>query len=251
MPTQSQFENRELNTQSQYTFKDSRDYKGEGFKKYLTPDFFRVDDTTITSFFNWDTLRLNNELIAFNEPTTITALEIPPNTLVSPDMPLGIYKRNSIATLYFWVNGKQIAQRYQLQSLSSQSIENLSEETGNRILNSFLTRYSEIARRLSIFGLGNKLADVTDYLIEQLNAENVWGVWIPVGQVIQNISDVLPQDEQTKSVLEDFCKENPNDNLCRQKKSSSNLLPWILTGTGLITQNLWISGIGILLRLRK
>lgn len=166
-------------------------------------------------------------------------------------MPLGIYKRNAIATLYFWVNGKQIAQRYQLQSLSSQSIESLSEETGNRILNSFLNRYSEIARRLSIFGLGDKLADVTDYLIEQLNAENVWGVWIPIGQVIQNISDVLPQDEQTKSVLEDFCTENPTDNLCRQKRAGSNLLPWILTGTGLITQNLWISGIGILLKLRK
>lgn len=250
MPTQSQFENRELNTQSQYTFKDSRDYKGEGFKKYLTPGFFRVDDTTITSFFNWDTLRLNNELIAFNEPTTITALEIPPNTLVSPDMPLGIYKRNAIATLYFWVNGKQISQRYQLQSLSSQSIENLSEETGNRILNSFLNRYSEIARRLSIFGLGDKLADVTDYLIEQLNAENVWGVWVPVGKLTQDISTVI-SDGTGDSVLEEFCEENPTDNLCRQKRAGSNLLPWILTGTGLITQNLWISGIGILLKLRK
>ncbi len=250
MPTQSQFENRELNTQSQYTWKDSRDYKGEGFKKYLTPNFFRVDDTTITSFFNWDTLRLNNELIAFNEPTTITALEIPPNTLVSPNMPLGIYKRNSIATLYFWSNGRQISQRYQLRSLSSQSIESLSEETGNRILNSFLNRYSEIARRLSIFGLGDKLADVTDYLIEQLNAENVWGVWIPVGQLNQSILEVAGSTDGP-SILEQFCEENPNDNLCRQKRAPSNLLPWILTGTGLITKNLWISGIGILLKLRK
>ena len=101
MPTKEQLANTKLNSDSQYTWEDSRDFKGFDFLSYITPSFYRLDATAITSFLSWDILRINNELIAFNEPELMTALEIPPGALVSPTMPVGIYKRNAIASLYF------------------------------------------------------------------------------------------------------------------------------------------------------
>ncbi len=255
MPTKEQLANTKLNSDAQYTWEDSRDYKGTDFLSYITPSFYRMDATAITSFLSWDILRINNELIAFNEPELMTALEIPPGTLVSPTMPIGIYKRNSIATLYFWIDGNQITQRYQLQSLSRQSVATLSEQTQKAIFNRFMGGFSDLARQFNILGGLDKLADLTDYLIEQVNAENVFGVWVPVGRLTQSIFSVTGGSrENTESVLEQYCRLNPDDPICNQeskKSSGSNLLPWILAGTGLITGNLWLSGVGLLLKLRN
>ena len=254
MPTKEQLENTKLNSDAQYTWSDSRDYNGTNFLSYITPSFYRLDATTITSFLSWDILRINNELIAFNEPELMTALEIPPGALVSPTMPIGIYKRNAIATLYFWIDGNQITQRYQLQSLSRQSVATLSKQTQTMIFNRFMGGFSDLARRLNILGGLDKLADLTDYLVEQVNAENVFGVWVPVGRLTQNIFTVAGDPNDGESVLEGYCRLNPNDPICNQesKKSSSiSLLPWILTGAGLVTGNLWLAGAGLILKLRN
>tara|TARA_R110001632_G_scaffold198539_1_gene320828 strand:+ start:256 stop:1116 length:861 start_codon:yes stop_codon:yes gene_type:complete len=253
MPTKEQLENTKLNTNAQYTWEDSRDFKDFDFLSYITPSFYRMDATAITSFLSWDILRINNELIAFNEPELMTALEIPPSALVSPTMPIGIYKRNAIATLYFWIDGNQITQRYQLQSLSRQSVATLSEQTQKAIFNKFMGKFSDLARQFNILGGLDKLADLTDYLVEQVNAENVFGVWVPVGRLTQNIFTVAG-DTTGESVLEGYCRLNPEDPICNQeskKSSGSNLIPWILAGTGLITGNLWLSGVGLLLKLRN
>lgn len=253
MPTEEQLANTELNTNAQYKWEDSRDFKGFDFLSYVNPSFYRTDATAITSFLSWDILRINNELIAFNEPELMTALEIAPGSLVSPTMPIGIYKRNSIAFLYFWKDGKQITQRYQLQSLSRQSVETLSEQTQKAIFNEFMNGFSDLARRFNILGGLDKLADLTDYLIDQVNAENVFGVWVPIGRLTQSQKAVAGNSDG-ESVLEGYCRLNPEDPICNQesKKTSKNsLLPLILAGTGLVTGNLWLSGVGLLLKLRN
>ena len=247
MPTQEQLKNQKLN---EYSFEESRDYKGSDFLNYVTPSFYRVDDTAIESFIKWDTLRLNGELIAINEPELSTALLFPPTSRVSPQLPIGLYKKNAIATVYYWHDGNQITQQYQLQSLSRQSVETLSEQQGKMILTRFLDEWGSLAEKASIFGIGEKFGDIADYLINQLNAEDVFGIWIPIRRVTQPLKDIF--GASSESVLEGYCRNNPNDPLCTGEtdKQGGSILPLVLAGAGIVTGNLWLSGVGLLLRLR-
>lgn len=247
MPTEEQVKNsRSLRRPS---WKDSRDYRGSNFLDYVSPSFYREDDTKLETFLKWDTLRANNELIAINEPTLTTALQLAPKKLVSPDMPVGIYKAGAEAKLYFWIDGKQITARYKLVSFSRGNIETLSEQTGKALLETFLGKYSELAREASIFGIGEKLADVADYLRDQLELDDVFGFWLLVQTVTVDIATVT-ESNYGKSALETYCEQNPNDSICKTAKNSKLPIGLLLAGAGLITGNLWLSGVALLLRFR-
>lgn len=241
MPTEEQLRNTKLRKKP--VFADSRDYRGTDFLDYVDPSFYRVNDTKIENFLAWDTLRSNNELIAINEPTLTTALQYPPSKLVSPDMPTGIYKNGSIATLFYFIDDQQVQVRYRLVSLSAGNVETLSEQVGKQILERFLGKYSELARKLSIFGIGESLADVADYLTKQMNAQDVFGVWLRIGAVSESI-DSVTQPTRTGGAFTDTTEE-------KEETSKTELpLGLLLTGAGLVTGNLWLSGLGLLLRFR-
>ncbi len=240
MPTEEQLRNTKLRKKP--VFADSRDYRGTDFLDYVDPSFYRVNDTKIENFLAWDTLRSNGELIAINEPTLTTALQYPPSKLVSPDMPTGIYKKGAVATLFYFIDGQQVQVRYRLVSLSAGNVETLSEQVGKQILERFLGKYSELARKLSIFGIGESLADVADYLTKQMNAPDVFGVWLRVGAVSESIESVT-QPTRTGGAFTDTTEEET-------ETETSLPLGLLLTGAGLVTGNLWLSGLGLLLRFR-
>lgn len=244
MPTKEQLQNTKLRN---LTFKDSRDYRGNDFLDYVDPSFYRVDDTKVESFFKWDALRANREMIAINEPELTTALEYAPSKRVSPQIPVGIYKAGAEATVFYWIDGKQIQVRYKLVSLSAGNIETLSEQIGKQLLERFLQQYSEIARKINIFGLGNKLADVADYLQKQMNLPDIFGFWLKVQAIEEPIATVTAK--RGASALEAYCALNPNDPICTGEKLKSSIpLSLLLTGAGLVTGQVWLSGLGLLLR---
>jgi len=247
MPTQELIESIESNT-LRPTFENSRDYRGSDFNNYIDPDFYRGNMPPYQGLLIRDQLRQNGEVYAFNKPA-LYDLDLR-GYQVSPIIPEGIYKNRTLARVYFWKDGKQIMKRYRLISLSQVNPQQVSDQVIQNLF-SRMTQWSidfwgSAFMSAITLGIGKSAAQGLELLKREIDGYDVYGVWVEEGSLTQNLSAVTGRGP-SQGLLESLGITDEQ----LQTESRRSALPLILAGAGLITGNLWLSGIGLLLRFRQ
>ena len=232
------------------SFANSRDYKGPDFESYINPNFYRGNMPAWQGLLIRDQLRQNNEIYAFNEPQ-LTEFELR-GFQVSPVIPTGIYKKNTVARVYYWKDGKQIMKRYRLISLDDVNPQQITEQVMQNFLSSMVEWSAEFwgskFMNAITFGIGKPVSQGLDMLKREIDGSDVYGVWVQEGSLTENLSAVTGRAPSV-GLLESMGLDNQT--ISEQAGTSGNALPLLLAGVGLVTGNLWLSGIGLLLRLRR
>jgi hypothetical protein len=232
------------------SFSNSRDYKGPNFESYINPNFYRGDMPAWQGLVIRDQLRQNGEIYAFNEPH-ITEFELR-NFQVSPVIPTGIYKKNTIARVYYWKDGQQIMKRYRLISLDDVNPQQITDQVFQNFLSSMVEWSAEFwgskFMNAITFGIGKPVSEGLNILKREIDGSDVYGVWVQEGSLTENLSTVTGRAPAV-GLLDSM--ELNNETISGAAGSSGSPLPLLLAGVGLVTGNLWLSGIGLLLRLRR
>ena len=247
MPSEELIESIRTNT-LRPTFENSRDYKGTDFKRYINPSFYRGDIPISAGLLIRDQLRQNNELIAFNKPALgDIALR---GYQVSPVIPEGIYKNRTLARVYFWKDGQQIMKRYRLISLSEVNPQQISDQVLQNLFSN-MTQWSidlwdsKFMNAITL-GIGSRAADGLEILKREIDGSDRYAFWVEEGSLTENLSAVTGR-APSQGLLESLGITEEQ----LQTESRRSALPLILAGAGLGTGNLWLSGIGLLLRFRQ
>jgi len=232
------------------SFSNSRDYKGPNFESYINPNFYRGDMPAWQGFLIRDQLRQNNEIYAFNEPQ-LTEFELR-GYQVSPTIPTGIYKKNTIARVYYWKDGQQIMKRYRLISLDDVNPQQITDQVMQNLLSNMVEWSAEFwgskFMNAITFGIGKPVSEGLDILKREIDGSDVYGVWVQEGSLTENLSAVTGRAPSV-GLLDSMGLDN--ETISKQAGTSGSPLPLLLAGVGLVTGNLWLSGIGLLLRLRR
>jgi hypothetical protein len=232
------------------SFSNSRDYKGPNFQSYINPNFYRGEMPAWQGFVVRDQLRQNNEIYAFNEPH-ITEFELR-GFQVSPVIPTGIYKKNTIARVYYWKDGQQIMKRYRLISLDDVNPQQITDQVFQNFLSSMVEWSAEFwgskFMNAITFGIGKPVSEGLNILKREIDGSDVYGVWVQEGSLTENLSTVTGRAPAV-GLLDSM--QLDNQTISEQASTSGSPLPLLLAGVGLVTGNLWLSGIGLLLRLRR
>ena len=236
------------------SFANSRDYKGPDFESYIEPKFYRGDMPAWQGFLIRDQLRQNNEIYAFNEPH-IAEVELR-GVQVSPVIPTGIYKKNTVARVYYWKDSKQIMKRYRLISLDDVNPQQITDQVMQNLLSSMLEWSAEYwgskFMNAITFGIGKPVSEGIKLLKREIDGSDVYGVWVQEGSLTENLSSVTgyaPSVGLLESLGLDPATLKPKDEQAVAGRGR-NALPLLLTGAGLVTGQIWLSGLGLLLRLR-
>lgn len=238
MPPQTLFEGQ--------SWSKSRDNRGDDFLSYLSPAFYGGGIPNWQGLLIRNQLRLNNELIAFNEPElqeTGFGTDRPQllGSRVSPQIPTGIYKNNTRALVYYWRDGFQYSVEYYLRPLDSLSPESISNQVVESIGSSILEGYSDTLNsrfaRLVSLGSSQLLAQFVDLLQQEIEEADIFGVWVRGATVISPIDSVSRQPgDASRSALDgvdlDSKKVNP--------------LPYLISGLGIATGSPIVFGVGLL-----
>ncbi len=235
------------------SFSDSRDYKGENFLDYIDPSFYGGGLPTWTGLLVRNQLRTNNELIAFNEPELQEVL-IPDRpqlrgSRVSPQIPNGVYKRNTRALVYYWKDGIQYSVEYYLRPLDSLDPATVEEQVVQGLFGALLewtgnTYRSEFANFVT-FGISGRLANVIDMLQNEVELADIAGVWVRGATVMQPIELVTNRAGTAESLLDSLGIDPATGEPYRKKAS---IIPILVSGVGLATQNPLLIGGGFVLR---
>lgn len=232
------------------SFANSRDYKGPNFESYINPNFYRGDMSAWQGLLIRDQLRQNGEIYAFNEPH-ITEFELR-GFQVSPVIPTGIYKKNTVARVYYWKDGKQIMKRYRLISLDDVNPQQITDQVFQNLLSSMVEWSAEFwgskFMNAITFGIGKPVSEGLNILKSEIDGSDVYGVWVQEGSLTENLSTVTGRAPSV-GLLDSM--QLDNQTISEQASTSGSPLPLLLAGVGLVTGNLWLSGIGLLLRLRR
>ena len=237
MPTEEKFYSKTL--KKTLTFSDSRDFKGTDFKNYITPAFFRGDMPKWQGLIVRDQLRANGELYALNKPAFYDmAIK---NFQVSPVIPEGIYKNRTRALVYFWKDGEQITKEYFLVSMDQLQPQQISEQIQESIFSEIVQMSqnfwgSELLNTVTL-GIGGFIADKLQLLKNEIDGVDIYGVWVEGATVSQPIDIVTADTTKTQSKTTDIVKQQQN-----------SLLPWIVSGLGVVSGQPIIIGAGLLLR---
>ena len=174
------------------SFSNSRDYKGPDFESYIEPKFYRGDMPAWQGLLIRDQLRQNGEIYAFNEPH-ITEFELR-GFQVSPVIPTGIYKKNTIARVYYWKDGQQIMKRYRLISLDDVNPQQITDQVMQNLLSSMLEWSAEFwgskFMNAITFGIGKPVSEGIKLLKREIDGIDVYGVWVQEGSLTENLSAV-------------------------------------------------------------
>ena len=234
------------------SFANSRDYKGPDFESYIEPKFYRGDMPAWQGLLIRDQLRRNGEIYAFNEPH-IAEFELR-GFQVSPVIPTGIYKKNTVARVYYWKDSKQIMKRYRLISLDDVNPQQITDQVMQNLLSSMLEWSAEYwgskFMNAITFGIGKPVSEGIKLLKREIDGSDVYGVWVQEGSLTENLSTVTGRAPSV-GLLESMGLDRQTISEQAGAGRGRNALPLLLTGAGLVTGNLWLSGIGLLLRLRR
>jgi len=235
------------------TFDKSRDYKGPDFINYVEPEFYRGGIPAWNGLIIRDQLRKNGELVAFNPPGLgDIALR---GYQVSPRIPEGIYKDRTLARVYFWKDGQQIMKRYRLISLTEIKPQQITEQVYQNLLAYYFEWAEEFWDRDFLneitLGAGERISDGLDVIKREIEGAEVFAVWVEEGSLTENLSavtGVMPDVGLLESL---GLTEEEIQEQYTERYGNKNALPWLLTGAGLVTGNLWLSGLGLFLRFRN
>ncbi len=225
----------------------SRDNRGDDFLSYLSPSFYGGSIPNWQGLLVRNQLRLNNELIAFNEPElqeTGFGTDRPQllGSRVSPQIPTGIYKSGTRALVYYWRDGFQYSVEYFLRPLDSLAPETISNQVVESVGASILEGYSDALNsrfaRLVSLGSSQLLAQFVDLLQQEIEEADIFGVWVRGATVISPIDAVVSGQpgDASRSALDgvdlDSKKVNP--------------LPYLISGLGIATGSPLVFGAGLL-----
>ena len=238
----------------QLTFKDSRDYRSDDFLDYIDPKFYGGDIPRWTGLLVSNQLRLNNELIALNEPDMGEVLQPDRPQLrgfrVSPQIPNGVYKNNTRALVYYWVDGNQYSVEYYLRSLDSVDPATVEEQVLDGLFSSLLGYTGDLYRsqlaNFVTFGISGKVARVIDMLQNEIDDADVFGIWVRGATVVQPISVVTSTTRTPDKGLLESLGLDPETLEPLEKKTS--ILPILVSGIGIATQQPLLIGGGFVLR---
>ena len=133
------------------------------------------------------------------------------------------------------MNPQQITDQV-MQNLLSSMVEWSAEFWGSKFMNAIT------------FGIGKPVSQGLDILKREIDGSDVYGVWVQEGSLTENLSAVTGRAPSV-GLLESMGLDN--ETISEQAGTNKNALPLLLAGVGLVTGNLWLSGIGLLLRLRR
>jgi len=238
-----------LRNSTQPKFSNSRDYKGEDFTRYISPRFYRGGIPPWTGLIASDIIRKNGELIALNKPALgDIAMR---GYQVSPIIPEGVYKNRTLARCYFWKDGKQIMKRYRLISLKEvnpqQITDQVLEHVYGKLLEWSIEYWDSKFMNAITFGMGEKLADGLELIKRDIEGYDVYALWVEEGSLTEPLTAVVGREPE-QGLLESL---GLTDEELQKQVGNKNALPLLLAGAGLVTGNLWLSGLGLLLRFRQ
>lgn len=226
-------------------FSDSRDFKGNDFLSYLEPSFYGGSIPNWQGLLIRNQLRTNGELVALNEPElqelgTDTRPQLR-GFRVSPQIPTGIYKRNTRALVYYWRDGMQYSTEYFLRSLDSVSPESISNQVLESIYSQILEEASDILRsklvRIATLGTSSFVANFIDLLQEEVDEADIFGVWVRGATVISPIDSVTSEpSDRSRGALDGVDIEG----------RKVNPLPYLISGLGIFTGSPLVFGAGLL-----
>tara|TARA_S200002703_G_scaffold71457_1_gene61958 strand:+ start:322 stop:1062 length:741 start_codon:yes stop_codon:yes gene_type:complete len=225
-------------------FSDSRDYRGDDFRAYLEPSFYGGAIPNWQGLLIRNQLRTNGELVALNEPElqelgTDTRPQLR-GFRVSPQIPTGIYKRNTRANVYYWRDGMQYSTVYYLRSLDSVSPESISNQVLESIYSQILEEASDILRsklvRIATLGTSSFVANFIDLLQEEVDEADIFGVWVRGATVISPIDSVTSEPSGSSAL----------DGVDVEGSRKINPLPYLISGLGIATGSPVVFGAGLL-----
>ena len=224
-------------------FSDSRGFKGNDFLSYLDPGFYGGSIPNWQGLLIRNQLRTNGELVALNEPElqemgTDTRPQLR-GFRVSPQIPTGIYKRNTRANVYYWRDGMQYSTVYYLRSLDSVNPESISNQVVESIASQVLNSTSDVLRarfaQIATLGTSRLLAELIDLLQQEIDDADIFGVWVRGATVISPI-DSVTSEPSGSSALDGVDIEG----------RKVNPLPFIISGLGIFTGSPIVFGAGLL-----
>lgn len=224
----------------------SRDNRGDDFLSYLDPRFYGGSIPNWQGLLVRNQLRLNNELIAFNEPDLQetgfgTDRQQLLGSRVSPRIPTGIYKSGTRASVFYWKDGFQYSVVYELLPLDSLAPETISNQVVESVGASILEGYSDALNsrfaRLVSLGSSQLLAQFVDLLQQEIEEADIFGIWVRRGTAIQPIENVVSKpDSERKSALDGM----------ELNTKKVNPLPYLISGLGIATGSPVVFGAGLL-----
>jgi len=224
-------------------FSNSRDSRGDDFKAYLDPSFYGGSIPNWQGLLVRNQLRTNGELIALNEPElqelgTDTRPQLR-GFRVSPQIPTGIYKRNTRANVYYWRDGMQYSTVYYLRSLDSVSPESISNQVLESIYSQILEEASDILRskliRIATLGTSSFVANFIDLLQQEIDEADIFGVWVRGATVISPIDSVTSEPSGRRAL----------DGVDIEGRKV-NPLPFLISGLGIFTGSPIVFASGLL-----
>ena len=241
MPTEEQFD------RSRYvTWRQSRDFKGLDFRNYIEPSFYQPLQNRY-SFRDYLDMVANRTCVAVNLPYPRQIFDTLPSTLkngqVSPVIEKGIYKRYTTAKVYYWADGFQFTQVYKLIPINEITVEMLTSDEQLTVMQELSLWLSDFLQRFRFNESEDRqtrFESLFNWIRDNLNYAQAIAIWVPTGGSLrQQLSAVTGQPSGTSAAP-----------FQGSKAGNASALPLLLTGFGLVTGNLWLSGIGLLLRLR-
>ena len=224
-------------------FSNSQGYRGNDFKLYLDPAFYGGPIPNWQGLLVRNQLRTNGELIALNEPElqemgTDTRPQLR-GFRVSPQIPTGIYKRNTRANVYYWRDGLQYSTVYYLRSLDSVSPESISNQVIESIYSAILEESTDILRskliRIATLGTSRFVANFLDLLQQEVDEVDIFGVWVRGATVISPI-DSVTSEPSGGSAIDGF----------NVAGGGVNPLPYLISGLGIFTGSPLVFASGLL-----
>lgn len=241
MPTEQQFDR-----QKYVTWRQSRDFKGLDFRNYIEPSFYQPLKNQYR-FRDYLDMVANRTCVAVNLPYPRQIFDTAPSTLkdgqVSPIIEKGVYKKYTTAKVYYWVDGYQFTQLYKLMPINEVTVEMLTDKERLTVIQNVALWLGDIASRFipnSNEDSQTRFETFFNWIRDNLNYAQAIAIWVPSGGSLrQQLSAVTGQPSETSAAP-----------IQGSKAGNASALPLLLAGFGLVTGNLWLSGIGLLLRLR-
>jgi len=250
MPTEATF--------TGLTFKDSRDFRGDDFREYLTPNNY-APITDFSGRRGIDDLIDQQRLIAINTPYPLTRYgrytqqQIKSNQVSPSPIQFGTYAEESTILVYYWLDREQLATVYRIVPFKNINPDQLSNEESRTLLQDVLIWISDTLGRRAAQqaeqGGGDekrRLSRIIEWL-KSRRIGNVAGVWIQSGRAVESLEDVtgVSFDRQTNRPLGNRGK---GDGLQGEQQETNrvNPLPYLISGLGIFTGSPLVFASGLL-----
>ena len=238
------------------SFRDSRDYKGDSFQDYLTPNTYQpLRD--VSGFGRWDDMIDENRLIPINNPTAFaidgfTQSQVN-NSRVSP-IPEPIKTTFVLDTqlqVFYWVGDTQLTNVFTIIPFKDVDVNQLSDEDTRTLLQDVLLWVTENVSGV----LAERLQDSSDEeeqdkprlqrlvtFLKRYSFGSALGVWVSSGRVEEPIAVV------TGTVDNGLPLKGRGKADGVQTSKTVNPLPYLVSGLGVVTGSPTIIASGLLLR---